>query len=189
MWRTDLLEKTLILGKTEAREGGDGGWDGGMASPTRWTWVWVSSGSWWWTGKPGVLQSMGSQRVGHDWAAELNWAPSLPVIIWSVIVDQDRKEFFLYGNLMWKHLVNLDETDNLEPPDHFETPIPVEVAFPPVSEDAHFLLFETLWQPHFGWTSEKGIQSAKPTTSSCYYTHNWNKISKRDRYIILPQRK
>ena len=44
-----------------------------MASPTRWTWVWVNSGSWWWTGRPGVLQFMGSQRVGHDWATELNW--------------------------------------------------------------------------------------------------------------------
>ena len=44
-----------------------------MASRTRWTWVWVNSGSWWWTGSPGVLQFMGSQRVGHDWATELNW--------------------------------------------------------------------------------------------------------------------
>ena len=48
------------------------GWDGWMASPTRQTWIWASSGSWWWTGKPGVLQSMGSKRVGHDWATELN---------------------------------------------------------------------------------------------------------------------
>ena len=55
------------------REGDDRGWDGWMASPTQWTWVWVNSGSWWWTGKPGVLQFMGSQRVGHDWATELNW--------------------------------------------------------------------------------------------------------------------
>ena len=46
---------------------------GWMASPTRWTWVWVNSGSWWWTGRPGVLQFMGSQRVRHDWATELNW--------------------------------------------------------------------------------------------------------------------
>ena len=53
-------------------EGDDGGWDGWMASPTRWTWVWVDSGSWWWTGRPGVLQFMGLQRVGHDWATELN---------------------------------------------------------------------------------------------------------------------
>ena len=54
-------------------EGGDRGWDGWMASPTLWIWVWVSSGSWWWTGKPGILQSMGSQRVGHNWMTELNW--------------------------------------------------------------------------------------------------------------------
>ena len=49
------------------------GQDGWMISPTRWTWVWVSSGSWWWTGKPGVLQSMGLQRVRHNWETELNW--------------------------------------------------------------------------------------------------------------------
>ena len=49
------------------------GWDVWMASPTQWTWVWVSSGSWWWTRKPGILQSMGSQRVRHDWVTELNW--------------------------------------------------------------------------------------------------------------------
>ena len=53
-------------------EGDDRGWDGWMASLTWWTWVWVSSGSWWWTGRPGVLRFMGSQRVGHDWATELN---------------------------------------------------------------------------------------------------------------------
>ena len=54
-------------------EGDDRGWDGWMASPTWWTWVWVNSGSWWWTGRPGVLQFMGSQRVRHDWGTELNW--------------------------------------------------------------------------------------------------------------------
>ena len=54
-------------------EGDDRGWDGWMASPTQWTWVWASSGSWWWTGRPGGLQSMGPQRAGHDWATELNW--------------------------------------------------------------------------------------------------------------------
>ena len=55
-----------------AEEGDDKEWDGWMASPTRWTWVWVIR-SWWWTGRPGVLWFMGSQRVGHDWATELNW--------------------------------------------------------------------------------------------------------------------
>ena len=58
-------------------EGDDRGWDGRMASPTRWTWVWVNSGSWWWTERPGVLWSMGSQRVGYDWATELNWTEEL----------------------------------------------------------------------------------------------------------------
>ena len=51
-------------------EGDNRGWDRWMASSTRWTWVWESSGSWWWTGKPGMLLSMGSQRVGHDWMTE-----------------------------------------------------------------------------------------------------------------------
>ena len=55
------------------RERDDRGWDGWMASLTRWTWVWVNSGRWWWTGRPGILRFMVSQRVGHDWATELNW--------------------------------------------------------------------------------------------------------------------
>ena len=54
-------------------EGHDRGWDGWMASLTQWTWVWVDSGSWWWTGRPGVLWFMGSQSVRHDWVTELNW--------------------------------------------------------------------------------------------------------------------
>ena len=75
MLRTDSLEKTLILGKIEGRR---------RRGRQRMRWldgitdsmdmgVWASSESWWWTGKPGVLQSMGSQRVGHDWATEMNW--------------------------------------------------------------------------------------------------------------------
>ena len=54
-------------------EGDDRGWDGWMASLARWAWVWVKSGSWWWTGRPDVLRFMGSQRVGHDWETELNF--------------------------------------------------------------------------------------------------------------------
>ena len=54
-------------------KGDDRGWDGWMASPTQWTWVWVNSGSWWWAGKPGVLWVMRLQRVRHDWTTELNW--------------------------------------------------------------------------------------------------------------------
>ena len=74
MWRTDSLDETLMLGKIEGgRRRGGQRWDGCLASPTRWTWVWVNSGSWWWTGNPGMLKSMGSQRVRYDWATELNW--------------------------------------------------------------------------------------------------------------------
>ena len=57
------------------REGDDRGWDGWMASLTQWTWVWASFGSWWWTGKPGVLPSMVLQKVRHEWMTELNWMP------------------------------------------------------------------------------------------------------------------
>ena len=74
IWRTDSFEKTLMLGKIEGRrKRGRQRMRCWMASLTRWTWVWASSGSWWWTGKLGVLQSMGSQRIGHDWVTGLNW--------------------------------------------------------------------------------------------------------------------
>ena len=74
MWRVDSLEKTIWWERLGAGgEEDDQGWDGWMASQTRWTWVWVNSRSWWWIGRPGVLQFMGSQRVGHNWVTELNW--------------------------------------------------------------------------------------------------------------------
>ena len=89
--RTDAEAETPVLWPPDARnwliwkdpdagkgwrlwEKGMTGWDGWMVSLTRWTWIWVRTGNSWWTGKPGVLQSMGSQRVGHNWATELNWA-------------------------------------------------------------------------------------------------------------------
>ena len=75
--RVDSLEKPWCWeGLGAGGEGDDRGWDGWMASLTRWTWVWVNSGSLWWTGRPGMLWFMGSQRVGHDWATELNWTES-----------------------------------------------------------------------------------------------------------------
>ena len=63
-------------------EGDDRGWDDWMASLTRWTWVWVNSGSLWWTGRPGVLWFMGLQRVGHDWATELKYTENF--LTWSI---------------------------------------------------------------------------------------------------------
>ena len=74
MWRVTHWKRPCCWeGLGAGGEGDDRGWDGWMASLTRWAWVWVNSGSWWWTGRPGVLRFMGSQRVGHDWATELNW--------------------------------------------------------------------------------------------------------------------
>ena len=78
LWTPDA--KSWLIGKDwcceglrAGGEGDDRGWDGWMASLTRWTWVWVDSGSWWWTRRPGVLWFIGLQRVRHDWATELNW--------------------------------------------------------------------------------------------------------------------
>ena len=83
LWPTDV--KSWLIGKKpwcweRLRAGGEGdnrGWDGWMASPTQWTWVWVDSRSWWWTRRPGMLQFMGLQRVGHDWETELNWTETV----------------------------------------------------------------------------------------------------------------
>ena len=71
-------------------EGDDRGWDGWMASLTRWMWVWVNSGSWWWTGRPGVLRFMGSQRVGHDWATDLIWSEAVDIQFgWGILQNLD----------------------------------------------------------------------------------------------------
>ena len=77
-WRIHLKRPWCWERLKAGGEGDDRGWDGWMVSPTQWIWVWgiwvwVNSGSWWWVGRAGVLQSMGSQRVRHDWATELNW--------------------------------------------------------------------------------------------------------------------
>ena len=108
MWRTDSLEKTLMLGKIEGRKRRDNkGWDGWIASSTRGTWVWASFGSRWWTGKPGVLQSMGSQTAGHNWATKLNWCYSSHMLARSWVVGDSglpfpMSQFFtLGGQSIW----------------------------------------------------------------------------------------
>ena len=74
MWRADSFENTLMLGGIGGRRRrGRQRMRWLMASPTQWTRVWVNPGSWWWTGRPGMLQYLGSHRVEHDWATELNW--------------------------------------------------------------------------------------------------------------------
>ena len=77
--------------------GDDRGWEGWMSSLTQWTWVWVNSGSWWWTGRPGVLRFMGSRRVGHDWATELNWGFSESMSARKKVNDKDESRFLREG--------------------------------------------------------------------------------------------
>ena len=88
MRRADSLEKTLMWERLRTGgEGDDGRWDGWMASLSRWTWVWVNSGSCWWAGRrPDVPQSMGSQTVGHDWMTEMNWT-EMPKIEVTLFID------------------------------------------------------------------------------------------------------
>ena len=80
LWNKIYLDFKWVVSNCCLKAGGEGdnrGWDGWMASLTQWTWVWGNSRSWWWTGRPGVLQSMGLQSVRHDWVTELNccwWA-------------------------------------------------------------------------------------------------------------------
>ena len=79
--------ETLNAGK----EGDNRGWDGWMVSPTQPTWVWVNSGIWWWTGRPGALQSIGLQRVGHDWVTELNWTEDNVILFLVLQTDETNK--------------------------------------------------------------------------------------------------
>ena len=96
-------------------EGDDRGWYGWMASPTQWTWVWVNSRSSWWTGRPGVLQSMGLQRVRHNWVTELNWTDLIPNVLSSFLMLilvhccnsslRDEVEEGYSGKILFQHLV------------------------------------------------------------------------------------
>ena len=89
-------------------EGDDRGWDGWMASPTRCTWVWMNFGRWWWTGRPGVLQFMGSQRVGRDWVTELNATTQEVWIIISILWRMKLKKLYttvgFANSRIWKSL-------------------------------------------------------------------------------------
>ena len=117
--RTDAEAETPILWPPDTKkrpwcwetlkvggEGDDRGWNGWIASPTQWTWVWINSRSWWWTGRPGVLQSMESQRVRDNWATEWNWTPGLqadslqaewsgkPILLKTCVDLKDSKSIF-----------------------------------------------------------------------------------------------
>ena len=100
MQRTDSFEKIWIWEQLKAGgEGHDKGWDSWMALLTQWTWVWVNSTSWWWTGRPGMLQSTGSQRVRHDWVTELKSLKNVysnQLLILTECLFIDFSEVFVY---------------------------------------------------------------------------------------------
>ena len=104
-----LMEASWWERLTEGETRGNRGWDGWMLSLTQWTWVWVSSGSWWWTGKPGVLESMGSPWAGHNWATELNWTELLPIymhLLWfgRALWMQDQV-WSMFVSLLYEHVL------------------------------------------------------------------------------------
>ena len=95
-----LTEKDPDAGKGwRQEEKGTWGWDGWMASLTQWTWVWASSGSWWWTGRSGVLQSMGSQRVRLNRANELNWLLKFAIWYWSTFFN--KCSYLIFKHISW----------------------------------------------------------------------------------------
>ena len=88
LWPPDVKSWLIVKdwcwdGLGAGGEGDDRGWDGWMASRTWWTWVWVNSRRWWWTGRPGVLRLMESERVRHNWVTELNWADTVQWLNWT----------------------------------------------------------------------------------------------------------
>ena len=139
MRRADHLKRPWCGERLRAGgEGDNRGWDGWMASPTKWTRVWVNSGSWWWTGRSGALQFMGSQRVGHDWVTESNWTELMAFIL-HVLGDagdggmwweEELWRFWGNGehnpNCVFKNYVCLKRKDKLE--HDLQTQMPTELA-------------------------------------------------------------
>ena len=109
MWRADSFEKhwcweiLKVGGEVDNR-----GWDGWMASPTQCTWVWARSGRWWWTGKPGVMQSMGLQRVGHYWATELNWTDGCVFYQYSDIGTSSSLQYLVFSYTTSEYLSEIN---------------------------------------------------------------------------------
>ena len=105
MWRADSVKRPWCWERLRAAgEGDNRGWDGRMASPTQWTWVWVDSESWWWTGRPGVLQFMGSQRVRHEWTNVLNWTEGSRALNMSNVFNEEKKNPEVFQRHFQKNL-------------------------------------------------------------------------------------
>ena len=136
MRRLDSLEKTLMLGGIGGRRKRGRQrmrWLDGIT--TRWTWVWVNSGSWWWIGRPGVLRFMGSQRVGHDWATELNWTlikQSHFLVFWYTFFNWEITALQFCVKLYTKLLVSVVQRWESIIISHTHTPPPLHLE-PPFS--------------------------------------------------------
>ena len=123
MWRTDTLEKTPMLGKIKGgRRRGPKKWEGWMVSPTEWTWVWVGFRSWWWTGKPGMLQSIASQ----SWTQLSNWTELNWYIPFHILFHYGLSQDFEYSSLCY----------TVEPYCLSILYIPVCICYPPNSPGA-----------------------------------------------------
>ena len=143
MWRADLLKRPWCWERLRAGgEGDERGWDGCMASPTQWTWVWVDPRSWWWTGKAGVLQSMGSQRVRHNWATELNKHIYFPSVFFLSNIQCNSQEWVMNERTA------------------FRVPINYSKRIPQDPYSQHTCIF--IHSTNMNWGTSLGVQRLRP---------------------------
>ena len=132
-----------------------------MASPTRWTWVWVNSSRWWWTGRPGVLRFMGSQRVGHDWETELNWTELNGLVVFLYFL-QFKSEFGNKEFMIWTSQLLVLFLYRASPSLAAKNIIILFQYWP--SDDVHVLsLLLCCWKRVFAMTSMFSWQISKST--------------------------
>ena len=129
-WEVTHWKRPWCWERLKAGEGDDRGWDGLMASLTQWTWVSASSGSWWWTGRTGMPQSMGSQRVAHDWVTELSWRDQMACFslstMWGIQEENSHqvdwknthlkkvRSYVLFGDLTEDYSLGVNLSDSSE---------------------------------------------------------------------------
>ena len=164
LWPPDaeswLIWKDPDAGKDwRQEEKGTTGWNGWMASPTQGTWVWVDSGSWWWTGRPGVLRFVGLQRVRHDWATELKW---IRYSVWSL---SSLSQYF------WPHCSCI-------PDRHPPPPVPNATKFP--SKNTANQRFQTIGsKSHFPTSSPWVPEESHFLSASVSHSHSWYDVVSR----------
>ena len=145
------------------------GWNGWMASLTQWTWIWVNSGSWWWTGRPGVLRLTGSQRVGHDWATELNWLTDHSFICVSVHVFTTPWTEACESSLSFsvsQNLLKFMSTESVMPSNHFVLSHPL-LFLPLVFPSIRVFSSESLASPSHWLNLTRSQSDENPVETIC----------------------